>query len=134
MADKEKQFRISDAKLVSFEIGPDSNGDFDKAVAFELDITLEINPEEGLVLYKTQVRLSERDTEKYLAGIAVDVVYQLDEFDAVVKQKGSEYEVDTKSNHIMTRAAVGITRGLLAAELQKTYLHVFLPLLPIEMY
>ncbi len=127
-------FRISATKQASFEIKPHTAGRHYEAVDFEVEFVFEINPEGNFILYKTQVSIWEKDTKNTLASIIADTIYQLDQFDMVVRQVGTEYVIDAKMNHIMSRIAAGVTRGFLAAELQKTYLsHVTLPLLPIEL-
>jgi hypothetical protein len=135
MVDLEKSFRIANTGLASFEMQPYEGKDFNKALDFDIELALKINPEKSFISYKIQVRIREKDTEKVFAYIVVDTIYELYKFDAVVKYlEASEFTLDLEINKILSRIALGVTRGFLSAQIQKTYLsHVVLPLLPIEL-
>lgn len=134
MVDKAKIFRIAFTELAFFEMQPYKGKEFNKILDFDIELGSKINRERNFVLYKSQVRIREKGTENIFASISVDTVYELNEFDTIVKSlKDAEFSIDVEINKILSRIAIGVTRGYLSAQLQKTPIsHAVLPLLPVE--
>ena len=134
MVDRQKQFRISITELVLFEIQPYQKENFNKAIDFDIELILKMNRETNSILYKTQVTIREKDTENKLASIEIDTVYELYSFDSMIKLQAPVYVIEPELNKVLSRIALGITRGFLSAQVQKTYLsQAVLPLLPVEL-
>jgi|APAra7269096979_1048534.scaffolds.fasta_scaffold00895_10 hypothetical protein len=135
MEDITHSYRIVATNITDFQL-------VNKASQFEhghvLDYGIEqdqkLDFERKLIAYTTSVIISNREKDEQLLDFKTICFFELKFFDqhiAVLPEKN--FKITPSIRDSMSRIAVGITRGLMCAQLKDTYIsNAILPLLPFE--
>lgn len=135
MLDISHSFRIVAADLFDFKLTP-------KVSTFEhgylLDYTIEqeqkLDFEKKVLIYTTFVTVTDKNSSEVLLTFKTACLFEVKEFDQSIKVLPErQFQVTPPVNDSMIRISIGVTRGLMTANLKNSYLaSAMLPLLPFE--
>jgi hypothetical protein len=135
MEDITYSYRVVAADLFDFSLVP-------KVSIFEhgylLDYNIEqeqkLDYEKRLLVYTTSVTVIDKNKNEELLRFKTACVFEVKTFEQhITLLPERQFQITPAVNESMIRNSIGITRGLMCANLKQTYLNsAMLPLLPLE--
>ncbi|WP_143011430.1 hypothetical protein [Chitinophaga filiformis] len=124
-------------ELLSFSLSPEpSTGSKERQASYEFNVQQEqkTNVDKQMVIVFTTVTLIQSGNTLPLASATVACGFGIPMFEeTLTRQTNGEYLIPADIGQAVSRAATGITRGILYSQLRGSYLQdCILPLLPGE--
>lgn len=123
-------------ELLSFSLSPEPSAGKEKQVSYEFNVQQEqkTNVDKQLVIVFTTVTVIQSGNTPPLASATVACGFAVPMFEGTLaRQTNGEYMIPADIGQAVSRAATGITRGILYSQLRGSYLQdCILPLLPGE--
>lgn len=132
----ETTFHLHGIELLSFSLAPEPSENGEKQVGYVFNVQQEqkTNPDKQLVIVFTTVTVQQSGSSIPLASAMVACGFGVASFaGTLTRQANGEYQIASGIGQAVSRAATGITRGILYSQLRGSYLQdCVLPLLPGE--
>jgi hypothetical protein len=90
---------------------------------FEVNAELRVNPELKIILIIVDINIRELNQEELRASISVGCVFDVDNFDEVIKKQNETlYNVPPELDALLKSVSISTTRGIMHSEFKGTYL------------
>ena len=135
MEDITHSYRVVAADVASFNLVYKTSGlEHGQVLGYSVEQDQKLDFERKLMAFTTSVIVSDKDTDEHLLDFKTVCFFELKVFDQhITILPGRTFKITPAVRDSMSRIAVGITRGLMCAQLKDTYISsTILPLLPFE--
>ncbi|SJZ43841.1 hypothetical protein SAMN04488128_101221 [Chitinophaga eiseniae] len=135
MEDITHSYRIVAANVINSSlVEKGSQFEHGHVLGYGIEQDQKLDNERKLIVYTTSVIIVKKETDERLFDFKTICFFELKDFDQhVTSLQERAYNITPIVRDSMSKIAVGITRGLMCAQLKDTYIsNAMLPLLPFE--